>query len=52
MDCGAEKWWVGKTKIGEAPAYFAKGAMSDVRFYNRALDAGEVAALFESKPKK
>jgi len=25
--------------------------MSDVRFYNRALDAGEVAALFESTPK-
>jgi hypothetical protein len=52
VDFGQEKWWVGKTKVGEAPAYFAKGLVSDVRIYNRALDAAEVAALFESKPNR
>jgi len=52
MDCGMEKWWVGKTKLGDVPAYFAKGSVCDIRFCNRALDAAEVAALFESKPNR
>jgi hypothetical protein len=46
---GEEKWWVGKTKNGEAPVYFARASVSDVRLFSRALDAAEVAALFESK---
>jgi len=41
----SERWMLGKVNFYKHDIYLARGSFADLRFYDRALEAAEVAAL-------
>jgi hypothetical protein len=50
-DLGGQRWTLGMVNWNKE-TYFARGALSDLRFYDRALGAAEVARLHAAGPEK
>ena len=50
-DLGDQRWTLGMVKW-DKNTYFARGALSDLRFYDRALGAAEVASLHAAGAEK
>ncbi|HLY09880.1 MAG TPA: LamG domain-containing protein, partial [Planctomycetota bacterium] len=50
QEFGPDRWTLGKVKYGGENDYPVRGALCDLRFYDRALEAQEVAALHASGP--